>query len=52
MELYKSWRIPDIGKNAKWIVIDGNGNIVNKNPTKEELINLKKGTFIGYKRYN
>lgn len=51
MELYKSWRIPDIGKNAKWIVVDGNGNIVNKNPTKEELINLKEGTCIGYKRY-
>lgn len=39
-KLYKSYRIID-GK-PRWIIVDENGNIVNKNPTKEELKGLEK----------
>lgn len=41
--IYKSKRIID-GK-AKWIVIDEHGNIVNRNPNKEELKKLKTETY-------
>ena len=49
--MYKAWRIPGIGEKAKWIVVDENGNIVDRSPTREELMNLKEGICAGYKRY-
>lgn len=36
---YRSYRFVDRG--AKWVIADENGNIINKNPTKEELIGLE-----------
>lgn len=41
MIYYKAWRIID-GKPARWVIIDENGKIVNKNPIKDELKKLDK----------
>lgn len=41
---YKSYRFVD-GK-VRWIVVDENSNIVNKNPSKDELKGLKEETYV------
>jgi hypothetical protein len=38
---YRAWRIIN-GKPAQWVIVDESGNIVNRNPTKEELKELEK----------
>ena len=50
MKYYKARKIPGIGERPRWIVEDENGNIVNKNPTKEELKGLKTFPKENYKR--
>lgn len=45
MKEYKSWRFID-GK-AKWIIVDENGNIINKNPKREDLKNIEKEVYTG-----
>lgn len=44
----KSWRFVD-GK-ARWIIVDENGDIINRNPTKEELRYLKNEIYTIKKR--
>lgn len=43
MTYYKSWRIIDV--RPQWVVVDINGKIINKNPTKEELTGLEKEQY-------
>lgn len=43
---YKGYRIID-GK-ARWVIITENGEIINRNPTKEELKGIKKEIRIPY----
>lgn len=45
MTYYKSWRIID--RKPRWIIVDDNGNITNKNPTKEELKNSATEKYVG-----
>lgn len=40
---YRSYRYID-GK-SRWVIVDENGKIVNKNPSKEELKDLKEGPY-------
>ncbi len=42
---YKMFRIPNSGEKARWIIVGGDGFIINKNPTIEELKYIKKWTF-------
>ena len=42
---YKMFRTPDLGEKPRWVIVGGDGFIVNKNPTKEELKSAKKWTF-------
>lgn len=37
----KAWRISSIGEKPRWVIVDESGNIINKNPSKEELIGLE-----------
>ncbi len=41
--IYKTLRILD--DKSKWVIIDGDGFIINKNPTNEELKSAKNWTF-------
>lgn len=43
MTKYKQYTIID-GK-AKWVIVDENGNVVNKYPNKEEYTSLQKETY-------
>lgn len=43
MTKYKSYRFVD-GK-ARWIIVDEDGNIINKNPSKDELKGIKREIF-------
>lgn len=43
MTKYKRYTIID-GK-SKWVIVDGNGNIINKYPSKEEMKDLKNETW-------
>jgi len=45
---YKSYRIID-GK-PRWVIVDETGNIVNRNPSKDELNDLKEETYV--RKYN
>ncbi len=36
-EQYKAWKMSGIGQKPIWMIIDENNNIINKNPTKDEL---------------
>lgn len=42
---YKMFKIPDIGEKPRWVIVGGDGFIINNNPTKEELKSAKKWTF-------
>jgi len=42
-EYYKSYRIID-GK-PRWVIVDNTGNIINRNPSKEELKGLEKEKY-------
>jgi hypothetical protein len=42
---YKMFKIPDLGEKPRWVIVGGDGFIINKNPTKEELKSVKKWTF-------
>lgn len=42
---YKAWRMSGLGKKPRWIIEDENGNIINKNPSKEELKDLDKAPY-------
>lgn len=50
MEYYKTKRIIDKKPPLRWIIIDKDGNIVNKNPTENELKYLKIEQRIPYSR--
>lgn len=45
MTQYKAWKMPGIGERSGWVIEDENGNVVNKNPSKEELKGLKEGPY-------
>jgi hypothetical protein len=42
VEYYKSKRFVD---RLKWVIVDENGKIINRNPSKEELIGLEKENY-------
>lgn len=42
---YKTFKIPNNGQKPRWVIIGGDGFIINKNPTKEELKSAKKWNF-------
>jgi hypothetical protein len=42
---YKMQKILNGGEKARWVVVGGDGFIINKNPTKEELKYAKNWTF-------
>lgn len=46
---YKSYRI--INGKPRWVIVDENGNIVNRNPTEDELKELKKLVGKIHERY-
>ena len=50
MTNYKAWRMPGIGEKPRWVIVDETEKIINKNPTKDELKELK--TFPKEKRDN
>lgn len=50
MTKYKRYTIID-GK-SKWVIVDGNGNIINKYPSKEEMKDLKNETYVGKYDHN
>jgi hypothetical protein len=43
--IYKTLRIPDPGEKSRLIIVGGDGFIINKNPTKEELKSAIKWAF-------
>ena len=43
---YRIFKIPDIGEKPRWVIVGGDGFIINKNPTKEELKSVKKWDFV------
>ena len=43
--IYKMFKIPDVGEKPRWVIVGGDGIIINKSPTKEELKSAKKWTF-------
>lgn len=42
---YKMVKIPDIGEKPRWVIVGGDGFIINKNPTEDELKSVKKWVF-------
>lgn len=42
---YKMFKVPYIGEKPRLVLVGGDGFIINKNPTKEELKSAKKWTF-------
>ena len=42
---YKMFKAPDLGEKPRWVIVGGDGFIINKNPTKEELKSAKKWAF-------
>lgn len=42
MTNYTAWRMPGTGEKPRTVIIDENGNVVNRNPTDKELKGLKK----------
>lgn len=37
MKIYKAWRMPGNGEKPRWMLVDENEKIINKNPTKDQL---------------
>lgn len=42
---YKMLKMPGVGEKPRWVIVGGDGFIINKNPTKEELKSAKKWDF-------
>lgn len=47
---YIECKLCGIDNKPKWIIVDDNGNIINKNPSKEELKKLKTFPIEKYKK--
>ncbi|MBZ5529614.1 MAG: hypothetical protein LAN71_17165 [Acidobacteriia bacterium] len=43
--IYTMFKISDIGEKPRWVIVGGDGLIVNKSPTNEELKSAKNWTF-------
>lgn len=42
---YKAWKMPGIGEKPRWVIVDEDDNIINKNPSREELRSLDRRPF-------
>lgn len=45
----KAWKIPDIGEKPRWVIVDENDKIINKNPSKEDLKGLQQSILRTYR---
>ena len=43
--VYRMFKMPDLGEKPRWMIVGGDGILINKNPTKEELKSAIKWVF-------
>lgn len=47
IKMKKAWKMPGIGQKPRWVIVDENDKIINKNPSKEELKGLRVSSLKG-----